>query len=59
MAYRRKLKKEEPQIVVAYRDQSQTLRDIARFHKVSPGTIRNILIRHEVSLRMRGRRKKV
>lgn len=53
----RKLTKEVPLILEAYRN-NQTLRQIADFHGVSHGTIRNILDREGVPLRGRGRRRK-
>jgi transposase len=54
----RKLLKETPQILEAYRNGS-TIREIADTYKVSSGTIRNILKRSEEPLRPRGRRPKV
>ena len=53
----RKLLKETPQILEAYRNGS-TIREIAATYKVSSGTIRNILKRSEEPLRARGRRPK-
>jgi transposase len=54
----RKLLKETPQILEAYRNGS-TIREIAEVYKVSTGTIRNILNRNDEPLRPRGRRPKV
>lgn len=53
----RKLAKETSQVYMAY-ENGATIRIIARAYKVSPGTIRNILIRGGYALRRRGRRKK-
>ena len=53
----RKLVKETPQIIEAYRNGSN-IRDIASLYHVSAGTIRNILVRNGEPLRKRGRRPK-
>jgi len=57
MPHKRKLQKEELLIVEAYSQHNRTLRELACFHSVSTGTIRNILVRHGVTRRMRGRKK--
>jgi hypothetical protein len=57
MPHKRKLVKEEELIVEAYTVHDRTLRELACFHNVTPGTIRNILRRRGVTLRGRGRRK--
>jgi transposase len=53
----RKLLKETPQILEAYRNGS-TIREIAEVYKVSTGTVRNILNRNDEPLRPRGRKPK-
>jgi DNA-directed RNA polymerase specialized sigma24 family protein len=53
----RKLQAEEEQIGLSYRS-GLTIRELAGFHGVSPGTIRNILRRNGEDLRKRGRRPK-
>jgi transposase len=53
----RKLVKESPQILEAYRNGSN-IRTIAELYHVSAGTIRNILVRNGEPLRKRGRRPK-
>lgn len=57
MAQARKLVKEEELIVEAYTQHGRTLRELACFHHVAVGTIRNILKRRGVPLRNIGRRK--
>jgi transposase len=52
---RNKLATAREQVVEAYRN-GATLREIADFHKVSPGTVRNMLIEEGASLRRPGRR---
>ena len=53
----RKLLKETDQIIESYTN-GMDLRTIARLYNVAAGTVRNILIRNNVTLRKRGRRKK-
>ena len=59
MPHKRKLVREEDLIVEAYTQHDRTLRELACFHQVSPGTIRNILKRRGIDCRQRGRRKGV
>lgn len=56
MPNRRKLETYADQIKFAYSEGEMTLRELALHHKVSPGTIRNLLVAHGVTLRKRGRR---
>ncbi len=53
----RKLSKEASQVIEWYKN-GGTIREIAKFYHVAPGTIRNVLLRHNEALRKRGRRKK-
>lgn len=60
MPHKRKLNAvTEDLICEAYEKHGRTLRELATFHFVTPGTVRNILKRHSVSRRKRGRRKGV
>jgi len=54
----RKLEAHAKQIVASYENAGFTIRKLAEFHSVSPGTIRNILRREGASLRKTGRRPK-
>lgn len=49
----RKLNVERPIIVESYNN-GMTLRELADFHKVSPTTIRRLLVEEGVSIRRRG-----
>lgn len=51
-----KLCKEEPYVVDSYKS-GVDIRTIAKHYNVSPGTIRNILVRSGQVMRPRGRRK--
>lgn len=53
----RKLTKEAPLVIHAYQ-QGKDLRSVAQAFGVSAGTVRNLLKRHNIPLRGRGRRKK-
>lgn len=53
----RKLTKEAPLVIHAYQ-QGKDLRSVAQAFGVSAGTVRNILKRHGVPLRSRGRKRK-
>lgn len=57
MPHKRVLVREEELIIEAYTQHARTLKQIALFYGVTPGTIRNILRRRDVTLRVRGRRK--
>ena len=46
------------QIIYAYVEKGQTLRELARFHECSAGSIKNFLDFHKVPLRSRGRKRK-
>lgn len=54
---RYKLSMVADEVVEAYTTHGKTLREIADFHNVAPGTVRNLLISRGVSLRSRGRKK--
>lgn len=53
----RKLTREAPLVIDSY-IRGADLRSVANAFNVSPGTVRNILKRHNIPLRKRGRRKK-
>jgi lambda repressor-like predicted transcriptional regulator len=52
----RKLEAQKTPIALTYSNLGWTIRQLASFHNVSPGTIRNVLKREGVVLRNRGRR---
>ena len=54
----RKLAKETALVVMAYNN-GATLRVIGGAYRVSPGTVRNILLREGITLRRRGRKNRV
>lgn len=56
MARPYKLAKEFPQVAEAYRN-GATIVNLAKVYDCSPGTVRNILVKNNVTLRPRGRRK--
>jgi hypothetical protein len=53
---RSKLWQVSDEVITAYTTNAQTLSQIAKFHDVSTGTVRNLLISKGVTLRQRGRR---
>jgi hypothetical protein len=54
---KRRLLQAVSQITDAY-EQGWTLRELAKMHNASPGSIRNLLIEEGVKMRSRGTRKK-
>lgn len=58
MAPHRKLKRYERIIIEAYVQYDRTYEELAAFYNVAVGTIRNILLRHGVTPRSAGRRRK-
>ncbi len=46
-------------LVIEGYNNGSTLRELAGIYEVAPGTIRNLLLSHDIDLRSPGRRKKV
>lgn len=57
MRVRKKLSREEDTIIEAYVVHNRTMRELAMFHNVAVGTIKNILDRNGVPTRSRGRKR--